>query len=77
MVLSGGKKIVVSKVLKDIDEALNGPDFFRIHNSYLINVNRIKKFVRGDGGYVVMDNDVAIGISRSRRQEFMDIFAKF
>ncbi|MCF0060613.1 LytTR family DNA-binding domain-containing protein [Dyadobacter chenwenxiniae] len=77
VVLSGGKKIVVSKVLKDIDEALNGPDFFRVHNSYLINLNRIKKFVRGDGGYVVMDNDMAIGISRSRRQEFMDMFAKF
>jgi len=77
VVLSGGKKIVVSKVLKEIDEALNGPDFFRVHNSYLINLNRIKKFVRGDGGYVVMDNDIAIGISRSRRQEFMDMFAKF
>jgi two-component system LytT family response regulator len=77
VVLSTGKKIVVSKVLKDIDEALNGPDFFRIHNSFLINLNRIKRFVRGDGGYVIMDNDVSISISRSRRQEFMEMFSKF
>jgi two-component system, LytTR family, response regulator len=77
VVLNNGKKIVVSKVLKDIDEALNGPDFFRVHNSFLINLNRIKRFVRGDGGYVIMDNDVSIGISRSRRQEFMDMFSKF
>jgi two-component system, LytTR family, response regulator len=77
VMLSNGKKILVSKVLKDIDEALSGPDFYRVHNSYLINLNHIKKFVRGEGGYVVMDNDVAISISRSRRQEFMDMFARF
>ncbi|WP_153800549.1 LytR/AlgR family response regulator transcription factor [Foetidibacter luteolus] len=77
VVLTGGKKILVSKVLKDIDEALSGPDFFRVHSSYLINLNRIKKFVRGDGGYLVMDDDTPINISRSRRQEFMDSFSKF
>jgi two-component system LytT family response regulator len=75
--LTDGKKIMVSKVLKEIDEALSGPDFFRIHNSFLINLNHIKKFVRGDGGYVVMQNDVPISISRSRRQEFMDMFSRF
>ena len=77
VILGNGKKIVVSKVLKDIDEALSGPDFFRVHNSFLINLNRIKKFVRGEGGYVIMDNDVTISISRSRRQEFMELFSKF
>lgn len=77
VVLDGGKKILVSKVLKEIDEALSGPDFFRIHNSYLININHIKKFVRGEGGYVIMDDGATIGISRSRRQEFMELFARF
>lgn len=77
VVLDGGKKIVVSKVLKDIDETLSGGDFFRVHNSYLININHIRKFVRGDGGYVIMDDGTSIGISRSRRQEFMELFSKF
>ncbi len=77
VVLANGKKIVVSKVLKDIDEALNGPDFCRVHSSFLINVNRIKKYVRGDGGYLVMDDDTNISISRNRRQEFMELFSKF
>ncbi|NUN99290.1 MAG: response regulator transcription factor [Saprospiraceae bacterium] len=75
--LTTGKKMVVAKVLKDLDEALAGPDFFRVHNSFLININHIKKFVRGDGGYVVMNDDAVISISRSRRQAFMDLFAKF
>lgn len=77
VVLKGGKKILVSKVLKDIDETLSGNDFYRIHNSYLININHIKKYVRGDGGYVIMENDVTISISRSRRHEFMELFSKF
>ena len=75
--LADGKKIVVSKVLKEIDEALSGPDFYRVHSSFLININRIKKFIRGDGGYLVMDNDAPISISRSRKQEFMDLFSRF
>lgn len=77
VVLADGKKIVVSKVLKDIEEALAGPDFYRVHNSFLVNINRIQKFVRGDGGYVVMEDGADISISRSRRQEFMDRFSKF
>ena len=71
------KKIVVSKTLKEIDEALSGPDFYRIHNSFLININQVQRFVRGDGGYVVMNDGISIGISRSRRQEFMELFSKF
>jgi len=77
VVLIGGKKILVSKVLKDIDETLSGNDFYRVHNSYLINLNHIQKFVRGEGGYIIMDDGANIGISRSRRQEFMDLFSRF
>jgi two-component system LytT family response regulator len=77
VVLSGNKKILVSKVLKEIDEALSGSDFFRIHNSFLVNLNHISRYVRGDGGYVVMADGATVGISRSRRQEFMEMFEKF
>ena len=77
VVLVGGKKILVSKVLKEIDETLSGPDFFRKHNSHLINLNHIKKYVRGEGGYIIMDDGANISISRSKRQEFMDQFSKF
>lgn len=77
VILTGGKKILISKVLKEIDEALSGPDFYRVHSSFLININHIKKFVRGDGGYIVMDNDATVSISRNRKQEFMDLFSRF
>jgi len=77
VVLAGGRKILISKVLKDIDEALSGPDFYRVHSSFLININHIKKFVRGDGGYIIMDNDAIVSISRTRKQEFMELFSRF
>lgn len=77
VILTSGKKIIVSKVLKEIDEALSGADFYRIHNSFLININHISKYVRGDGGYVIMRDGATVSISRSRRQEFMEMFEKF
>lgn len=77
VVLTNNRKILVSRVLKDIDEALSGPDFYRVHNSFLVNLNHIQKFVRGDGGYVIMNDGKSIGISRSRRQDFMDLFSRF
>lgn len=77
VVLANGKKILVSKVLKDVDEVLSGPDFYRVHSSFLININHIKKLVRGDGGYIIMDNDATVSISRTKRQEFMELFEKF
>jgi two-component system LytT family response regulator len=48
-----------------------------VHSSFLINVNHIRKYVRGDGGYLVMDDDANVPISRSRRQDFMDMFSRF
>ncbi|HRQ49021.1 MAG TPA: LytTR family DNA-binding domain-containing protein, partial [Agriterribacter sp.] len=75
--LKDKKKILVSKTLKEIDDTLSGKDFYRIHNSFLINLNHINKYVRGDGGYVVMDDGTPISISRTRKQEFVELFSKF
>ena len=77
VVLTGGRKIMVSRVLKELDETLSGADFYRVHSSFLININHVKKFIRGEGGYIVMDNDENITLSRSRRQEFMELFSRF
>lgn len=77
VVLADGKKILVAKTLKEINETLTGRDFFRIHNSFLVNINHIQKFVKGDGGYVVMPDKTEITVSRSRKDEFFQMFAKF
>lgn len=55
---------------------LSGEDFFRVHNSFVINLNQIKKFIRGEGGYVLMNDGQRI-IARSKREDFFARFEKF
>lgn len=77
VVMTNGNRVLIAKTLKDIDETLSGKDFFRVHNSFLINLNQIKKFVRGDGGYILMNDDTHITVARSKREEFFELFSKF
>jgi two-component system LytT family response regulator len=74
--LSTGEKVIVSKTLKDVEEILEGSDFYRVHASYLINMKHITKFTRGDGGYVVMSNNQHITVSRKKKDEFFEMFSK-
>ena len=71
------EKLIVSKTLKEIDETLEGSGFFRIHHSHLINLNHISRFVRSDGGYVIMQNNDNISIARNKKEKFFELFSKF
>jgi two-component system, LytTR family, response regulator len=77
VLLATGEKYLLAKTIKEFEETLSGDNFFRIHNSYLVNLNEIKKFVRGDGGYVVMNDGTQITIARARREDFFSQFDKF
>jgi two-component system, LytTR family, response regulator len=70
--MGDGRKFVVSRTLKEYEEMLEDLDFFRIHNSYLINLNLIKKYIRGEGGQVVMTNDQALDVSKAKKKSFLD-----
>ena len=73
--LKTGEKMVVAKTLKDIEGLLDGNNFFRIHHSHLINMNHIKKYVKGNAGYVVMSNGDNITVARNRKEDFLKQFA--
>ncbi|MEX0290834.1 MAG: LytR/AlgR family response regulator transcription factor [Flavobacteriaceae bacterium] len=70
------KKEVVSRNLKDFENLLTGSGFCRVHKSYLINMKHIHKYVRGDGGYVVLSEDHHVDISRRRKEAFLRRFEK-
>ncbi len=70
--LRDGDKITASKTIKAYEELLSGVNFYRVHKSHLINLNYMRKFVKGDGGYLVMDDDKKIEVSRRRRPAFME-----
>lgn len=70
--MNDGRKFVVSRTLREYEDMLHEQDFYRIHNSYLINLNAIKKYVRGEGGYVVMNNDVSLDVSKRKKEGFLN-----
>jgi len=74
--LVDGQKMVISKTLKEIEELLKDYGFLRVHNSHLVNLNRIKKYQRGSGGLLVMDNGDHVQVSRSKKSEFLDSLKK-
>lgn len=69
--LQDQKKIVVTKKLKEVDAILPEHYFFRIHNSYIINLNKIKAFIKNEG-YVVMDSNHKIPVARQRKSDFLE-----
>lgn len=69
--LQNQKKIVVTKKLKEVDAILPENYFFRIHNSYIINLNKIKAFIKNEG-YVIMDSDHKIPVARQRKSDFLE-----
>lgn len=66
------KKITISKTLKEIQQLLEGLNFYRVHNSHLINLDKIKRYQRGSGGVVIMDNDEHVHVSRSKKADFLN-----
>ncbi len=69
--LVDNQKLLVTKKLKEIDSLLPNNNFFRIHNSYIINLNKIKEFLKTEG-YVVMESGHKIPVARQRKSDFLE-----
>jgi len=73
--LKNKNKIVACRSLKEMEEQLKDFRFFvRVHHSYLVNLNEVIKYIRGDGGYLVMSDNSTINVSRSRKESLMKFF---
>lgn len=73
--LSPDKKLTVSKNLKEYEYLLADYNFMRVHNSFLINLFEVKRFVKSEGGYILMNNDRQVSISSGKREEFLERMA--
>ncbi|MCK5815344.1 MAG: response regulator transcription factor [Flavobacteriaceae bacterium] len=67
--LSNNQEIVISKTLKDVEKKFQFPQFYRVHNSYLINLNHVKEYLKGFGGELMMTNGKTASISRTKKTE--------
>ncbi len=66
-------KITISKPLKEYDELLSSFNFLRVHQSFLVNINHIKKYIKGDGGQLIMTNDHEVEVSRRKKDNLMEM----
>ena len=71
IILKNNQKIVASRTLKELEEMLEDYSFLRVHHSYLVNLNEVSKYVRGEGGYLVMSDGSTVNVSRSRKESLL------
>lgn len=61
--------LFISQTLKDLEEKLAGNNFCRVHHSYLVNLDNVDRYVRSDGGYLIMKNGAIVPVSRAKKNE--------
>jgi two-component system LytT family response regulator len=78
IMLADGNTMVVSKNLKYFEQALEGfPQFVRVHRSYLINLQQMKRFERSGRGIIIMNDNSEIDLARDRRDGFFVALEQF
>ncbi|MFT3947349.1 MAG: LytTR family DNA-binding domain-containing protein [Agriterribacter sp.] len=69
--LKNNKKMVVAKTLKEFEELLTEYNFFRVHNSHLVNLSLVRNYHKGKGGYITMEDGSNIDVSTRRKEELL------
>jgi two-component system LytT family response regulator len=73
--LKNKNRIIACRTLKEVEEQLRDFSYFvRVHHSYVVNLNEVSKYVRGEGGYVVMSDGSSVNVSRSRKDALLKYF---
>lgn len=70
--LKDGRKLLISKTLKSMDEQLKDYHFCRVHSTYLVNLNEIERYIKGDGGHLILKNKTTIPVSRANKQDLLN-----
>jgi two-component system LytT family response regulator len=71
--LAAGDRLLVSRNMKEFEEMLPEPDFFRVHQSHIVNTGFVQKVTKEDGDHAVMTDGIKIPVSRRRKEEFLNI----
>jgi two-component system, LytTR family, response regulator len=66
--LTDKRKILVSRTLKEMEELLEDQLFLRVHHSHIVNLNAVTRYVKGEGGYLIMSDGSTVDVSRSRKE---------
>ena len=69
--LKGGKKLLSSRTLKEYELMLEQDYFYRVHHAFLINITCIIEYVKGEGGYVILNEGHQVSVSRRKKDDFL------
>lgn len=70
--LMDGKSVTVSRGLNKFDDLLSPSHrFCRVHHKHLVNLNRVRNYVKGRGGYLIMDDNSKVDVSVRRKEDFL------
>ncbi len=72
--LINGKKIIVSRTLRDFENTLKDQGFFRVHKSFLVNLMAISRFDKGDGGFLVMGDGDRVPVASRKKDQLLELF---
>lgn len=75
--LKSGRILMTSKNLKEYEELLSAHHFYRVHHSFLVNIREIKKYVRGEGGQVLMSSGAYIDVSKRKKDAFLKVISNY
>ena len=73
-VILQAKRAIITRSLGDMEEQLKEKSFLRIHKSYLVNISHIVKYIRRDGGYLIMSNGDKVAVSRRKKEVLLKLF---
>lgn len=69
--MTDGTKLLITKKIKEFESTLNPENhFFRTHRSYIVNLLRIKQYIKQDGGHIEMENGAIVHLARERKEDF-------
>jgi two-component system LytT family response regulator len=75
--LSDGKRILVSRTIKEFENLLSGSGMIRVHQSHLVNINYIDRFVKKDGGYLLLKNSTKIPVSPVLKKQVLQALTEY
>lgn len=74
IIMQDGQSFLITKTMRDIQEVLEEREFLRVHRQYIVNLNLIKKYVKGEGNYIIMNNEKSIPIARNQKDKLIERF---
>jgi two-component system LytT family response regulator len=74
--MTDGNQIVVSRSMKECEEMLRPFNFIRVHASSMVNMKKMRRYIKGEGGSIEMEDGSMVDVSRRKKEEFMEAFKK-